>query len=134
MIPRFFKRSMNFCVFLTLYFRVWSVSYIRFCLSRQRRYLVISQIDLSSLQHISLRNPNYVLKNIDKELIEQVENHIALVHDVRGLQKLCGDLSRSKDTPLDHCILLLSQWGPNTISCNARDCIEINKTKYHSST
>lgn len=52
------------------------------------------------------------VKQIDKSLIEQVEKNLCLVHDVRGLQKLCGDLSKSKDTHLDHCILLLNQGIP----------------------
>ena len=47
------------------------------------------------------------VNNINRTLIRQVEDHISLVHDVRGLQKLCGDLNKSK-TPLDHCVLLLS--------------------------
>ena len=41
-------------------------------------------------QHSSLRLPT-----INHSLIREVEDHITLVHDVRGLQKLCGDLGKS---------------------------------------
>ena len=66
-------------------------------------------------QRSSLRLPA-----IDHSLIREVDDYLTLVHDVRGLQKLCGDLGKSSDKKTqpsssstkkeaNRCVLLLNE-------------------------
>ena len=75
------------------------------------------------------------LATINHSLIREVEDHITLVHDVRGLQKLCGDLGKNSNKKaqstsssttttkeVNRCVLLLNDQA-NTPSAAMLDLV-----------
>lgn len=51
------------------------------------------------------------LANVNSELVKEVEDHLKLVHNIRGLHKLIGDLRKTKKTPSEspsECVLLVN--------------------------
>lgn len=74
---------------------------------------------LSSISNNSILHENYFsqsnelrIKQVNNQLIQEVEDHLKVVHSIRGLQKLIGDLRKNKNITNDlpsTCVLLLNE-------------------------